>query len=368
MKFTCTRSLLTSAVLNVSRIIPSKSSIPSLEGIQIKAYNSKLLLTGYDMESGITTEIDADIKEEGEIVLSARLFSEMIRKMYGEEVTVSADDKCLTEIKSGISKYTILGIPSADYPELPKIDDENEIKISQPVFKNMIEQTIFAVAVTDAKPVHTGVLFDIDSESFKMIAVDGYRLAFRSEKTDTGNEINFVVPGKILSEISKLLGDNEEEFVKITVSKRYVVFKINEYCVISRLLEGDFLDYKTAIPKGGDTQAEAVTRELIDSIERASLLITDRLRSPLKVIFDEENIKISSQTSVGNFYDEVESVHTGENLEMGFNNRYLLDALKAADTDKIRIVLGGPLSPIKILPPEGEDFLFLVLPVRLKNE
>jgi DNA polymerase-3 subunit beta len=201
-----------------------------------------------------------------------------------------------------------------------------------------------------------------------VVSVDGYRLALRSENIGGGAELSFVVPGKVLGEISKLAADDDEETAVLSVSRRHIVVNIGKYSIISRLLEGEFLDYKSSIPNGGATTVKLSTRAFIESIERVSLLINDRLRSPLRVIFDEGKIKISCSTSLGKSYDELDCDLTGPPVEMGFNNKYLLDALKAAGSDEVRVEIAGPLSPIKVLPLKGESYLFLVLPVRLKNE
>ena len=369
MKFVCEKTLLTEAVTNVSRVIPSKSSIPALEGVQIKAAGDKLYLTGYDMESGIKTTIDANVEADGEIVLIARLFADMLRKMPGDKVSIEVDEKNLTVIKSGLSEFTILGIPSDEYPELPEIEKAKSINIKQSVLKSMIDHTLFAVATTDnTKPVHTGSLFELKENVLNVVSVDGFRLALRREKIGLDENLRFIVPGKILSEISKLLDEESEKDAYLMVSKRHIVFEIGRYSIVSRLLEGEFLDYANSIPSGSVATVMILTRAFIESVDRVSLLISDRLRSPLRVIFDKDKIKISCSTSIGKSYDEFSCEFTGEKVEMGFNNKYLLDALKAAGTDEVRIEISGPLSPIKILPPKGEEFLFLVLPVRLKNE
>ena len=368
MRFVCDKMLLTEAVMNVSRVIPSKSSIPAMEGVRIRAEQGALILTGYDLESGITTTIEANVQETGEIVLSARLFSEMIRKMAVDEISISVGEKYLTEVKSGLTEFTILGSPADEYPELPEIEENAVVTLSQGSLKSMVEQTIFAVATTDTKPVHTGALFDMKEKSLTMVCVDGYRLALRNTVLDKGMDSSFVVPGKALSEIAKLLKDSEDEKVEIRVGGRHIVFHIGRYSVISRLLEGDFLDYNASIPKGSTTEVKISRRTLIESVERASLLISDRLRSPLKVLWEDNNVKMSCSTSLGKFSDEQSCVITGPGVEMGFNNKYLLDALKAADSDEVRIEISGALSPIKILPPSGDEYLFLVLPVRLRSE
>ena len=369
MKITCDRLLLGDSLTNVSRVIAGKSSIPALEGVQLKAYGGTLTLTGYDMEAGITTTIAAEVEAEGEIVLPARLFSDMIRKLACEQVSITVGENHFSEIVGGATKFSIMGIPSEEFPELPQVDEGEGVSFPQPALKSMIEQTLFAVAVTDAKPVHTGSLFDLSEGRLNIVSVDGYRLALRSEQVQTDQNMRFIVPGKVLGEIVKLLKEDAEQPVSLTVSRRHILFDIGSYIVVSRLLEGEFLDYKASLPQEYKSLVNVGARQMIECVERASLLISDRLRSPLRVTFSGEGcIQIACSTPLGKSYDEVFCTMSGESVEMGFNNKYMLDALKAADTDEVRIEISGPLSPIKILPPDGDSFLFLVLPVRLKNE
>jgi DNA polymerase-3 subunit beta len=231
----------------------------------------------------------------------------------------------------------------------------------------MIRQTIFAVAESDAKPIHTGTLFEIKENRIREVSVDGYRLAMRSERVQNEEEFSFVVPGKTLSEVLKLLSD-EDKNVTISDGSRNIIFGIENYSVLSRLLEGDFLDYNAAIPTSHATEISVQTRSFIDSVERVSLLITDRLKSPVRSIFDRNEIKLSCSTAIGKASDQFTAQLSGDSVEMGFNKRYLLDALRNTEGDEIKIQLNGPLSPMKVLPKNGDAFLFLVLPVRLKNE
>jgi DNA polymerase-3 subunit beta len=230
-------------------MIPSKSSIPALEGIKIQARDGRLTLSGYDMEAGITTTLQADVQEEGEIVLTARLFAEMIRKMAGGTISVKVGDKYLTEVTSGITEFTILGIPADEFPELPQVEQGEALELEQEILKSMIDQTLFAVAVTDSKPVHMGSLFDLEESGLSVVSVDGYRLAMRTSPLASGRSFSFVVPGKVLSEVSKMLDSGAEEPARLMVSGRHIVFSIDGYSIISRLLEGEFLDYKKSIPQ-----------------------------------------------------------------------------------------------------------------------
>ncbi len=367
MKVICEKQRLVDAAANVSRAVSAKNTLAALEGVLLRAHGNCLSLTGYDLELAISTDIPAEVIEQGEIVLSARLFLDMIRRMPSEEVSIHSDEKLLTIIKGQMTEYTILGIPASEYPELPAVAQAEMLELSQSVLKNMITQTLFAIAISDSKPVHTGSLFDIQDGEMNVVSVDGYRLALRREKINYEKALSFIVPGKSLSEVAKLLRDEENE-IEVNVSKRHIIFRIGNYHVVSRLLEGEFLDYKAAIPTGGQTSIRISTREFISAIDRAALLISDNIKSPLRLRFEDGLIKISCSTAIGKAYDEIGCSQSGDNVEIGFNSRYMLDALKASEGDEIQLVMNGPLSPIKLMPLEGDSFTFLVLPVRLKSE
>lgn len=367
MKMKCNRQLLTEAVANVSRAVSPKNTLAALEGILLKAHGTALSLTCYDLELAISTSIDAQVEEEGDIILSAKIFLDMIRRMGSEDVEIACDEKYLTLIRGDVTEYTILGIPAADFPELPVVTDTTPIPIDKATLKEMISQTLFAVATNDAKPVHTGSLFESDASELRVVSVDGYRLALRREPVAAEAPFTFVVPGKSLSEVSKLIRDEEGE-MSLHVSKRHIIFEIEGYRIVSRLLEGEFLDYKATIPEHAKTEVRVSVREIISAIDRASLLISDNIKSPLRLHFCGGTIKITCSTALGRAYDELACMQEGDDVEIGVNSRYLLDALKAGGGDEIRMALNGPLAPIKLLPVEGDSFVFLVLPVRLKSE
>lgn len=367
MNIICQKEMLVEAVANVSRGVASKSTILALEGILLKAENETLTLSGYDLELGITTTIAATVKSSGSIILGAKLFSDMIRRMPAESISIETDEKLLTKIDSGAAHYTILGLDPGEFPELPSVSGEGHLSLPQETMKSMIEQTLFAVAQNDAKPVHKGSLFSLKDSVLTLVSVDGYRLALRREKIQADEDKRFVVPGKTLSEVSKLIEDSEAP-IEINLSKNHIIFKIQGYYVISRLLEGEFLDFDAAIPKEESTVVTLPTRPFIESVERISLLISDKQRSPLKISFEESLLKLSCSTTIGKASDEIFCKRDGADVDMGFNSKYLLDALRASLSDEVLLKLSGPLSPMKMTPKEGDSFLFLVLPVRLKNE
>lgn len=368
MKFSCETLALSKTIADVSLAVSPKSTLASLEGILVTARSGSLTLVGYNLELGITAALPAKVEEEGQVVIPARLFSEIVRKTASPEIEISCDKRFLVEIRGGVSEFTILGMSPMEFPELPAVGDGDAASIPQNKLRSMVDQTIFAVAQNDAKPVHTGCLFLLEENQITVVAVDGFRLALRREVIEAPkNTMRFVVPGKSLTELLKLLGDGDDK-VELQVSKKHILFRVGETSIISRLLEGEFLDYNAAIPRNCSTSVKVSTRGLSSSIERTSLLISDRLKSPLRVVFDQNLVRMSCSTTIGKAYDQCESQSQGPVVEMGFNNRYLMDALKNSGTDMVKLEISGPLSPMKVLPLEGEDFLFLVLPMKLKSE
>lgn len=367
MKLNCNRQKLNDAVLNVQRAVASKSTVPALEGILIKAVNGQLILTGYNLEIGITTSMEAMIYEEGTIVINAKLLSDIIRRMPEDTITFETDEKLIVYIHSGRSNYRIIGIPAEEFPELPTVNAEDSVTIEGHILKSMIQQTIYAVSDKDIKPAHKGSLFEIENRTIKIISVDGYRLAIRKEEIDYDGEKRFIVPGKSLTEVEKLTGEDTEN-VSISVGSRHIVFRIDSYSIITRLIEDEFMNYKSAIPSKHATELKVNTRKFISAIDRMSLLLNERMKSPIRCRIDNDTIKTFCNTSLGQANDEFEAEIQGEDIEIGFDYKFMLDALKNTDTDEVKIQMNGPLSPIIILPNEGDSFVFLVLPVRLRNE
>ena len=367
MKFSCEKALLQAAISTTSRAVSPKSSIPALEGILLEAGND-LRLTGYNLETGIRTIVPADIREEGTLVLGARLFGEIVRKLPDDIVTFQSENY-MVNIKCGMSEFNILGTDPEEFPELPTVEYQNSLILPQSKLKAMISQTLFAVSDNESRPIHTGSLFEVDSNGLTIVSVDGYRLALRHEaidKKEGAETFSFVVPGAALSEVEKICSDVDEP-ASVTQGARHVMFKVGDTMLVSRRLEGEFLAYRQAIPRNNTIHVEGETRALLSSIDRVSLIISDKLKSPLRCVFDSNLLKISTKTAIGDAYDECPLSGDGGGLEIGFNNKYLMDALKAAPADKVRLELTTGVSPCVILPTEGEEnFLYMVLPVRLK--
>ena len=348
MKFSCEKALLVSAVATTSRAVAAKSSIPAMEGILIEA-DTRLRLTGYDLEKGIQATVPAEIQEPGSLVLSARLFGEIIRKMPDDVVVFTAQNY-MVNIKCGLSEFNILGTDPEEFPELPTVDQQNSLSLEQSVLRSMISQTLFAVSDNESRPIHTGSLFEVDQNGLTVVSVDGYRLALRREAVDKiegAESFSFVVPGSALSEVEKICS--------------------GETLLVCRRLEGEFLAYRNAIPRNNPIQVECDARTLLASIDRVSLIISEKLKSPLRCVFGDGMVSITTKTGIGDASDQCPITGDGQNLEIGFNNKYLMDALKAAPADKLKLEFSSGVAPCVILPAEGEEnFIYMVLPVRLK--
>lgn len=364
MKFTCSRTDLSNAVTNVQRAVATKASIPSLEGILIKAKNGSINLSGYDLEIGITTDMEATISEEGNIVVSAKLFGDIIRKLPQEIVTIETDERNATFITSGNASYQIIGLSATEYPDLPKFEETDKIVIKGGLLRDMLRQTIYAVSDNNSKPIYTGSLFEIKDKVLTIVAIDGYRMAIRKETIDSDSNNEFVIPKKTQSEVLKLITDEEED-VEIIIGQRHTLFKVGSFYVISRLIEGNFIDYNSTIPKGTATQAVVNTREITQAVDRMSLLANDKFPSPVRCTFANDEITLVCKTTMGKANDSINTTISGDDVEIGFNNKYLLEAIKNCETDEIKLILNGGLSPMIIKPVKSDDFIFLVVPMRI---
>ncbi len=368
MKFTVEKNLLLSAIMTASRASAVKSAVPALEGLLIEATGGQVKISGYDLKTGIITTVPADVVSEGSIVLSARLFGEIIRKLPDNIVSFSADENLMTKIECSMCDFQILGTSAADYPDLPTVDYQKSLALTEKNLKNMIAQTNFAVSDNESRPIHTGALFEAEKGQLTIVAVDGFRLALRREalsKTDLSS-ISFVVPGSALGEVEKILSDSENH-VSVMLGSKHIMFVIGGTVLISRRLEGEFLNYKNSIPHTEKYSIECDRRAVVDAVERVSLIINDKLKSPVRCTFSDSVLKFLSSTALGRASDECAVKGDGEDMEIGFNNRYLLEALKAAPADQIRINITSGISPCVILPADdSSNFLYMILPVRLK--
>ena len=367
MKFSCEKYLLQAACAVASRATASKSTIPALEGLLLQA-ELGLTVTGYDLRKGIYTRIEADVEERGSVVVGARFLGEMLRRLPDGVVNVSTDANLNVTVKCGRSEFNFIGISASDFPEIPMVDGVNNITVPQGILRSMINQTIFAVATSDARPIYTGTLFEIKDDVLTLVSVDGYRLAKRSEKIEKGRmeDCSFVVPGSALSDIERICSDDEGE-VSVAVGTKHILFKIGETVVVSRRLEGEFLNYRKSIPELFRFTVKVDKAEFMSSIDRVALIISEKNSSPVRLTFGETGIECRCMTPIGKAEDLCSCEGSGDGLEIGFNDRYLMDALKASGTDKLHICLNTAASPSVIEAADGsKNFTYMILPVRLR--
>ena len=361
MKFTCEKTQLVSAISVASRTVAQKSAITGLEGILVRA-GVKVMLTGYNLETGITVSVDADVQENGACIMPARLFFDIVRKLPDDTVSIQVDENFKVSIKGGISSFTITALSADDYPELPDVDSEKGIRVPQCELK-----AIFAVSENQARPIHTGILFEVDNDSITSVAVDGYRLALRRYLPEESLErtLKFVAPAAALKEVEKILGDTEDPATFYPGSK-HILFTIGDATLVCRILEGEFLDWRRVLPQNNPVKLVGNVSRLTDSIERVGLVISEKLKSPVRCKFGDNSAEFRTISTIGEAYDVCPIAGDGKDLEIGFNCKYLLDALRAVPDSECTLEMINGLSPIVLNPTEGNRYSYMVLPVRLK--
>ena len=366
MKFTCEKNQLVSAISVASRTVAQKSAIAGLEGILVRA-GVKVMLTGYNLETGITVSVDAEIQQTGACVMPARLFFDIIRKLPDDTVSIQVDENFKVSIKGGISSFTITALSADDYPELPDVDSEKGIRVPSSELKAMISGTIFAVSENQARPIHTGILFEVDNTSITSVAVDGYRLALRRYTAEEPLErtLKFVAPAAALKEVEKILGDTDDPATFYPGTK-HILFTIGDATLVCRILEGEFLDWRRVLPQNNPVKLVGNVSQLTDSIERVGLVISEKLKSPVRCKFGDNTAEFRTVSTIGEAYDVCPIAGDGKDLEIGFNCRYLLDALRAVPDSECTLEMINGLSPIVLNPTEGNRYSYMVLPVRLK--
>ncbi len=365
MQLQCNRKQLNEALQHVQGAVSANSTIPALEGILFSASDGTLTLTGYNMEMGITTSLPVAMGAPGRMLLPAKTFIEIVRRLPGDEITLESNQNHQCRIQCGAAQFSLAGMASEDFPELPQITGGNSFSFHSELLDNMVRMTRFAAAKDENNPVYTGILWELSEGCVTMVAMDGWRLAIRQEAITNAIEAKFIVPEKTLSEVLRLLPGGDTP-ITVQVSFQHILFQIGEVTVISRLIGGEFFDYQTAVPKDSTTCMTIDTHTLLESIDRVSLVVSERLRVAIKCFFCNDALETTCESPIGRASDKITGEMEGEELEIGFNSRYLLEALRVIECDRVRLEMSGPLSPLRIKPLEGENFIFLVLPVRLK--
>ncbi len=377
MKFVCHKTQLLKIVNTVQKAVSSKSIMPILECIKIDAdATGNIIVTGNNLDLCIEYSDDCNVPEGGTIAISSKMFGEIIRRLPDDMVTVNVNEENnVTTIKCGKSEFNIQGLSGNEYPAVPKVEEVYRFSLSQSTLRKMIRRTIFAVSQNEArKPILTGSLFEIETGVLSVVATDGYRLAIAKETVNSSlSDKKFIIPGLTLREVFKVLEDDDEKDVSIVVSDRHVMFEFENYKVVTRLLEGEYINYKPVLQTPNSIFVIADTGKLAEALERASLLINDDISAktekvPVRLNIMLDKIEITCMTGKGKVHDVVDVSVNGEDIEIGFNYKYLLEALRACDEDEVKIEFSNPRSSCFIRSNSNDDsYTFMILPVRLYN-
>ena len=371
MKFICEKEKLLKAINSVVKGVASKTTMPILEGILIQTNDNEIKLTTYDLEIGIEYIIESEIEEQGNTVVNAMMFSEIIRKLPDTQISITLNANNLLVIECEGSLYKLATMNPEEFPELPRINIENSITLDQRLLKSMIRKTIFAVSIEENRPIFTGCLFEIKDNKLNVVAVDGFRLAWTSNFLEKKcNDYSAVIPGKTLNEVNKIISDSFEP-IKIGVSKNQALFEMENCKIVTRILDGEFLNYKSVVPKNWETRIRVNKRDIQECFERVSLIsassIEKEKKYPVKTNIEVGKITISCTNQTGDAKEELYVETEGKNLEAGFNPKYFLDALKVIEDEEIFIDFGTSISPSVIRPIENEDYTYMILPIRMKD-
>lgn len=364
MRFSCQQKTLVNSINIVQKAVSYKTTLPIIKGIYIEVSNDYLKLVATDLEMGIEHKIQATIYQEGATVVDARLFSEIIRKLPDAEVEISLKENNQLYIKCENSEFNIICHDPQDFPELPFIEEEYFYEIPQDLLKDMIRQTIFATSQDESRPVLMGALLEIEEDILNMVALDGYRLALIKGKIQSPMNNKVIIPAKTLSEVNRII-DEDDENLHITFTKNHALFIIGNTKLISRLLEGEFINYKQIIPTEYQSKVKVKTRSLLDAIERASLVAREGKNNLVKLMVSSDKITITSNSELGKVHEEIFVELEGDEIEIAFNSKYLIDALKVIEDEEIYMEFTSNLSPGILKSTTTNNYTHLILPVRL---
>ncbi|WP_411169322.1 DNA polymerase III subunit beta [Clostridium sp. MB05] len=364
MIFICEKQKIQEGISIANKAITGKTTMPILEGIYINAKKDGLTLIGSDMDVSIETKVEANVLEEGMIVIDAKIFGEIIRKLPNSDIKIETLENDIIQITCEKSIFNLVYMSGEDYPALPNINENLSVEVPQNILKNMIKGTSFAVAQDETRPILQGILFEVNNKVLNLVALDGYRLAVRSEFLGNDNNIEVVIPGKTLNEVSKILED-VSDIVKITFTNNHILFNLNNTKVISRLLDGKFVNYSSLLPQEYKILVDVNKQQLQNCIERASLMAKDGNSNLIKLDVQEDTMIITSNSQLGKVREELNINLQGDQIQIAFNSRYLLDVLKNIDDDEVKMEMTSSVSPCVIKCKNTDNSKYLVLPVRL---
>lgn len=363
MKIVCTKSNLVKGVSIVSKAVPSKTTMPILECILIDATTNIIKLTANDMELGIETIIEGDIFEKGLIAIDARIFSDIVRKLPDNTITIETNSNLQTLITCEKAKFNISGKPGDEFSYLPYIEKEQAVTLSQFTLKEVIRQTIFSIADNDSNKLMTGELFEIHDNQLKVVSLDGHRIAIRKiALKESYPDTKVVVPGKTLIEVSKILSGETENDVNLYFTKNHIVFEFDNTVVVSRLIEGEYFRIDQMLSNDYETKVKINKKELLNCIDRATLLVKEGDKKPIIINIGDETMQLKIQSQIGSMDEEIMIEKEGKDLLIGFNPKFLIDALRVIDDEEVNLFLMNPKAPC-FIKDENETYIYLILPV-----
>lgn len=365
MKIVCSRDELQKGVSIVSKAVPVRTTMPILEYILIDSSKGSIKLMANDTEIGIETKIEGTIEEEGVVALSARIFSDIVRKLSDDdEVTIKTDEKHITNIVCGNTNFNILGKSGEDFSYIPIIPRNKEIKISMITLKDIIRQTIFSIAQNDNNKILTGELFEIKDNILKVVSLDGHRVSLRVTelKNSYDEHKKVVVPGKTLSDINKILPGDKEDDVSIFVTDNHIIFEFENTVVVSRLLEGEFFSIDQMLSTDYNTKIKINRIAFLESIDRASLMASEGDKKPIIIDVEENFIELKISSNLGSMDAKIDTYKEGKNMKIAFNPKFIMDVLKVVDDDEVTIYMINPKAPC-FIKNDDESYLYLILPV-----
>lgn len=365
-KFSVNRQVFADAVNHVKVGVAVKSTIPQLECLKLELTPGALELTGYDLNFGIQYTIPAETQDTGAFLIAPNLLSGAVSRLSAETVQVTVEDNYRVKLSCGGSRLQLSAMTAEEYPQIPEQDKEHTLEVGQDILKSMVNQTKYATSTSEARPILTGELFELEPGQLHVVAIDGFRLAVRQEPLQNEETDSFVVPRVTLERVTSLLSDDAETPCTICHGKSNVMFSCNGYTVFSRLLEGEFHNYKRSIPDKYETEAIVNTEDIRRSLDRCGLLISGKYNEPVRCTFSEAGLEIVCTTALGELRDTIPAKVSGPDVTIGFDDHFFMDAVRAAETDTLRIQLTGGNRVAKLLPPNGESFIFLLMPIQLR--
>lgn len=367
MKLICNKSELLKGVNIVSKAVPVRTTMAILECILIDASANKIKLTANDMELGIETIIDGEILEAGIIALDAKIFLEIVRKLPDNEVTIETDAAFKTLITCEKAKFNIIGKSGEDFSYLPYVERKDSITMSQFTLKEVIRQTIFSITDNDANKLMSGELFEINENLLKVVSLDGHRISIRNiELKNSYEHKKVIVPGKTLNEISKIIPGSAEEDVMIFLTENHIVFEFDQTMVVSRLIEGEYFKIEQMLSSDYETKLTIHKKELLDCIDRASLLIKEGDKKPIIMNITDDSMELKINSFIGSMNEEIDIEKEGKDILIGFNPKFYIEALRVIDDESITIYMVNPKAPC-FIKDENESYIYLILPVNFNS-